>query len=181
MKEKQQLTLLRKGHKSTLEDIYKSNKAAFSNYALKFSISNDEILDIYQDAIIALFENAIDGKMEDLNCTIKTYLFSIGKNMIYQSFKNKNKSLLLNQDIAQDDFNEAISVFDEELNDYQLKLQKGFRLLGNQCKKILTLFYYNGFTLDEITEKLEYTKKDVLKSQKSRCISKLKSILKVNG
>jgi len=177
MKEKQLIALLKKGQKSTLEEIYKSNKAAFNNYAMKFSISNDEILDIYQDAIIALFENAIDGKMDGLNCTIKTYLFSIGKNMIYQSFKNKNKSLLINQDIAQDDYNETISVFDEELNEYQLKLQIGFRELGKQCKKILTLFYYNGYTLDEITETLNYAKKDVVKSQKSRCVQQLKSII----
>ncbi len=181
MVEKQLIALLKKGDKDVLEDIYTNNKNAFIHFVKRYSVSNEEILDVYQDAVIALFENASKGNLDHIKCSIKTYLFSIGKNMIFKLLNNNNKTVLINTNIIDEDYNEPVIIFDDELTIYQIELQKGFRLLGNQCKKILTLFYYNGFTLDEITEKLEYTKKDVLKSQKSRCISKLKSILKVNG
>jgi DNA-directed RNA polymerase specialized sigma subunit len=42
----------------------------------------------------------------------------------------------------------------------------------------LQLFYYEEKKLDEIQEQLGYTSKDVLKSQKSRCLKQLKELIK---
>jgi DNA-directed RNA polymerase specialized sigma subunit len=50
--------------------------------------------------------------------------------------------------------------------------------LGEQCQKVLTLFYYEEKKLDEIQSLLGYTNKDVLKSQKSRCLKQLKDLTK---
>ena len=57
-------------------------------------------------------------------------------------------------------------------------LQKGLNKLGDQCKKVLELFYYEEKKLDEIQSILGYTNKDVLKSQKSRCLKQLKELIK---
>ncbi len=177
MSESKIISLLKKGDKSALTSIYTDNKESFVNYAHKFSVSNEIIVDIYQDATIALYENAIDGKMNNLKCSIKTYLFSIGKNMIYEQLRKDKKAVLVNTDLLKDEFDHDITYDTEVLNNNQIQLQNGFKLLGEQCKKILTLFYYNGLTLDEIMQSLNYSKKDVVKSQKSRCLAKLKSII----
>ena len=178
MNEGKIISLLEKGDKSVLTKIYIDNKVSFISYAHKFSISEEVIVDIYQDATIALYENAIGGKMNNLKCSIKTYLFSIGKNMIYEQLRKENKTTMLNTDILKEAYNEEVEFDNEPLNQYQLELQNGFKQLGEQCKKILTLFYYQGYTLDEIKIALNYDKKDVVKSQKSRCLAKLKSIIK---
>lgn len=177
MNENKAISLLKKGDKTILKEIYKNHKDSFFKYAYRFSLTNEDLVDIYQDATIALYENALNGKMDNLKCSVKTYLFSIGKNMIYEQLRKDKKAVLVNTDMLKDEYDEEIVFDNESLNNYQLKLQNGFKLLGEQCKKILTLFYYNGYTLDEIKVSLNYDKKDVVKSQKSRCLAKLKSII----
>lgn len=177
MSEQQLIEALGKGNKTVVKDIYLEHKNSFRFFAKKFQLSENDISDIYQDATIALFENAIDGKLNKIKCTVKTYLFSIGKNMIYSKLKQNNKSVLLNTETIKDDYNEKVILNETPLNMYQIQMQRGFRILGEQCKKILTLFYYNGYTLDEITETMGYENKDVAKSQKSRCVRQLKKII----
>lgn len=181
MNEQELINSLKTGNKTTLKNLYLLHKDTFSSFAKKFSGSKNEILDIYQDAIIILFEKAIDGKLDNLKCSLKTYLFSIGKNMIYNKLKENNKMVLMHSKPFNDVCEEDISFDVAPLNTYQKQLQTAFRLLGNQCKEILTLFYYQGYNLDEITITLGYEKKDVVKSQKSRCLKQLKSLIKKNG
>ena len=69
--------------------------------------------------------------------------------------------------------------YDEEKEDTEIKLlQTAFENLGEQCKKVIQLFYYEEKKLDEILTILNYTNKDVLKSQKSRCMKQLKDLKK---
>ena len=57
--------------------------------------------------------------------------------------------------------------------------KKSFEKLGQQCRKVLQLFYYDEKKLDEIQTLLGYTNKDVLKSQKSRCLKQLKELTRI--
>ncbi|HQD12600.1 MAG TPA: sigma factor, partial [Chitinophagales bacterium] len=85
---------LREGDELTISSVYKSNREKFISYARRFDINREDIIDIYQDAIIALTENAKKGLLDGLKSEISTYLFSIGKYMIYNHLK-KNKNLPL--------------------------------------------------------------------------------------
>ena len=83
-----------------------------------------------------------------------------------------------------DDFNLVdyeFESYDEEKENTEIKLlQTAFENLGEQCKKVIQLFYYEEKKLDEILTILNYTNKDVLKSQKSRCMKQLKDLIKNN-
>jgi RNA polymerase sigma factor (sigma-70 family) len=68
---------------------------------------------------------------------------------------------------------EATIQDDEQRHKMQLALEE----LGGKCREILYLFYYRGFSLEEIVEKLGYSNKDVAKSQKSRCLKSLKILV----
>ena len=89
------LKLIREGDRTVLDVIYRDNRTAFLNFAKKYSLSWNDNLDVYQDAIIALYENIVSRKVHTLDSSIKTYLFSIGKYMIYKKIKeNKNTNSL---------------------------------------------------------------------------------------
>jgi RNA polymerase sigma factor (sigma-70 family) len=86
--------------------------------------------------------------------------------------------LELNNDI---DLNEKyidfdVNLLDEELTNQQKRIKLSFNKLGERCKSVLNLYYYQGYNLDEITEILNYSDKKVLKSQKSRCLKQLKNL-----
>jgi RNA polymerase sigma factor (sigma-70 family) len=181
MSDKDQIHLLKNGNKDVLKKLYITHKSGFINYAKKFSISSEDILDIYQDAVIILFNNAKKGKLDNLKCSLKTYQFSIGKNLIYETLRAKKRLVNNNDILYKDDYDVT---FENDLiiqkNEQQQLLIKAIGQLGKSCQDILTLFYYNGYTIDEIMTKLNYVNKNVVKSQKSRCLASLKKIVK-NG
>jgi RNA polymerase sigma factor (sigma-70 family) len=169
---------LKKGNRSVLKTIYTNNRDAFIKYALNsFNVNEDDIIDVYQDAIIALYLQARNGKMDHLSCSIKTYLFSIGKYMVYDKARKEQREVKkideMNDEII--DFESFNTVFfREELTTEQKQIQNKFEQLGKKCQEILTLFYYEGLTIDEITKFLGYASKNTLKSQKSRCLKSLR-------
>jgi RNA polymerase sigma factor (sigma-70 family) len=176
MIEHQLILLLKQSDEDALKMVYIENRKPFINFARKFNVSEDDIVDVYQDAIIALHEKAIKGELDDLTCTIRTYLLGIGKYMLYEKARKNNKKVS-DFPIEKEDYNyrEINYVFlDGESNQLQRLLQKAFSTLGKKCKEVLTLFYYRGYTIEEISEKLNYENKNVAKSQKSRCIKQLK-------
>jgi RNA polymerase sigma factor (sigma-70 family) len=179
MNKQQVVKLLKDADKRTLEKIYLENRDSFINFARKFNLSDDDIVDVYQDAIIALQEKAVKGKIDKISCTVKTYLFGIGKYMLYEKARKNNKKVA-DFPLENEAYNyKEISAdfLDDEPNEFQILLQKGFAKLGKKCKEVLTLFYYRGFTIDEIATKLNYNNKNVVKSQKSRCIKQLKDFI----
>lgn len=176
MNKQQLVTLLKNSDKKALEKVYLENRDSFLNFARKFNVSDDDIIDVYQDSIIALQEKAVEGKLENLSCSIPTFLFGIGKYMLFDKARKNNKKVT-DFPLESEAYNYkeiSYSFIDEAPNEFQLLLQKGFAELGKKCKEVLTLFYYRGYTIDEIAEKLKYENKNVVKSQKSRCIKQLK-------
>ena len=46
--------------------------------------------------------------------------------------------------------------------------------LGEPCQQLLTLFYFNNYTMESIAETMGYKNDKVAKSQKVRCLKELK-------
>jgi RNA polymerase sigma factor (sigma-70 family) len=176
MSEDQLLLELKKSNKKALKMVYVENRIPFINFARKFSVSEEDIIDVYQDVIIVLHDKAIKGELAALTCSIRTYLLGIGKYMLYDKTRKNNKKVD-NFPLEKEDYNYREITHDfleEEPNQLQRLLQKAFSTLGKKCKEVLTLFYYRGYTIEEISETLNYENKNVAKSQKSRCIKQLK-------
>ena len=61
-------------------------------------------------------------------------------------------------------------------NERQEQLYKQFELLGEDCKKLLTGYYYYQKPLEEIAKMMNYTY-DFIKVKKFRCMKELRSKL----
>lgn len=162
-------------------NLYMSNRDAFLNFGKKYSLDYDDLVDIYQEAFIALRERAINGKLNEVKSSLKTYLFGIGKFMIYDLLKEKKKTTLLDASILS--FHKKTEAIEPQIEKYELTLQQQllrthFKKLGKKCKEVLTLFYARGLTIEDIIELTNYTSSSVVRSQKSRCLKTLKEMIK---
>ncbi len=180
--DKKILIELKKGSEKAFKKVYEENRLKFLNFARKYELSDDENIDIYQDAYIVFYENFTSGKISDLNSSVSTYLFSIGKYMILNKLRKNKKSVnsdLIMERVKDDSdlFDESVA-YDEPLTHEQKLLQKHFDELGDKCKKVLMLFYYRGFSIHEIMKAEGYNSENVVKSQKSRCLKTLKEFIK---
>lgn len=167
---------LRKDDTNALKLIYTQYKPAFLNYAKTYSINEEDALDIYQDATIALYQNFVTKQLELQKSSIKTYLFGIGKNKIYKCLKSKSR--LVKHNNLEDDKITEINLNEDSPTALQLQLAKNLKQISGSCNELLRLFYYRGLTIDEIVEQTDYKDSNTVRSHKSRCIKRLKTLFK---
>ncbi|WP_179021161.1 RNA polymerase sigma factor [Winogradskyella forsetii] len=169
--------LLRADDKKALEKVYVDYKAEFLNYSKRYTIDTSDVLDVYQDAIIAMHQNFVTSQLELKTSTVKTYLFGIGKNKLFKKLKQKHR--ILRVEIETDDYTE-IELEHNLPTENQKILAKRLAEISGTCKQLLQLFYYRNLTIDEIVEQTHYKDGNTVRSHKSRCLKHLKSLMKVN-
>jgi len=178
------LEKLKQGSDKVLRQVYEENRDKFLNFAHRYHLSEEENIDIYQDAYIIFYDNVMSGKIESFTSSISTYLFSIGKYLIFDRMKKNKKRISSEFDLSivgkEDELVSTIEIDEPILTTEQQLLQKHFDRLGKQCQELLTLFYYRGYTIQEIMEHESYNSENVVKSAKSRCMKTLREYIKTS-
>jgi RNA polymerase sigma-70 factor (ECF subfamily) len=167
---------LREGNAEVLEAIYRNNEVAFINWARShYTVDNNQAKDIFQLAVIALYQNAREQRLQQLTCSVKTYLFSIGKRLLLR---------LKMREVKIDTFSyegtEALEIPDEvyvNLVDTQ-KVHAVLDQVGEPCKSILEKFYFDGLSMQEIAKDSHYKSEGVIRKKKHQCMQRLKEIIK---
>lgn len=161
-----------------LKLLYEDNRSKFLNFARRYNLPDEDLIDVYQEAYIAFYHNVMNGKIQSFTSSISTYIISIGKYIIYDTLKKNKRKLNPDYDlsilIAKDELIDQFEIDQEELTTEQKLLKIHFSTLGNKCKELLDMFYYRGFTIKDILKHSDYNSENVIKSAKSRCLKTLK-------
>jgi len=72
---------------------------------------------------------------------------------------------------------EAVATHQLELTERQQLLREALEQLGARCRDLLLLLYYHRYTTEAAMHALDYKNKDVVKSQKARCMRQLRNWL----
>lgn len=158
-----------------IEQIYRENFPSIQAFILKNNGFADDAKDIFQEAMIILYQKA---KLESfvLTCQIKTYLYSVCRRLWLKKLQRENRynhvTDLLKETVTVDD---EIEVH-EKRNAEMTLMEKALSRLGEPCKGILEAFYIQKKTMPEIAEAFQYTNADNAKTQKYKCLNRLKKI-----
>ncbi|MEM7367133.1 MAG: sigma-70 family RNA polymerase sigma factor [Bacteroidota bacterium] len=184
MKEKDQehiIGSIRQGDKQALHSLYLKHRVGFTEWAQKrYNCTAETATDIYQESIIVMYENIVEGKLTELTGSIRNYLFGIGKfKLMERSRKSSRWSSMeeLRQTETEWQFEGKNSDIHHqlELSEQQKQLRQMLASLGSPCREILSWFYYDRFSMEAICSRLGYKSSDVVKSQKARCMRKLRN------
>lgn len=146
---------------------------------LQFILNNngdeDDAKDVYQEGIIVLY-NKIKGGNFELSSKLKTYIYSVCRRIWLKKLSQQSKK---SGDVT--DFDDLISVEEDveqhEEKDRQFdKMQSALLHLGEPCKTIIQDFYINNLSMQDICEKFGYTNTDNAKTQKYKCLQRLKKL-----
>lgn len=146
---------------------------------LQFILNNngdeDDAKDVYQEGIIVLY-NKIKGGNFELSSKLKTYIYSVCRRIWLKKLAQQSRKT---SNIA--DFEDVISTEDDveqhEEKDLQFeKMQAALLHLGEPCKTIIQDFYIHNLSMQDICEKFGYTNTDNAKTQKYKCLQRLKKI-----
>ncbi|WP_235298607.1 RNA polymerase sigma factor [Portibacter marinus] len=160
-----------------LDKVYLTYKEEFLLFSKRYDISQEDAHDVYQDTIMAFYENVRTGRLNKLTSSIKTYLFSIGKYSIYNRLKKNSKTITLDKAHLENLDLEAIDS-NIQPNEKLVQMERAMDQLGDRCKKILILFYYHSYSIEALMHELDYKNENVVRSHKSRCLRSLKELIK---
>ena len=157
--------------------IYDLYRKEFCLYLRKKLWRNqDVILDIYQDAFMVLCNKIYEDKLNAdlLQSSLKTYLFGVGDKLTFNI--NRKKSNLHNDDsIGIPDIPDDEPGLGEE---NEKMIQTAVKEMGEPCHTILVKQYWENKGVEEIAAEMKYKNKDAAKTQKYKCIQKLKNEIK---
>ncbi len=152
---------------------------AYFPMVLQFILNNngdeDDAKDVYQEAIIVLYNKIKSGSFE-LSSKLKTYIYSVSRRIWLKKLAQHSKK---SSNIA--DFEDVLAVEEDleqhEHKDMQFdKMKVALESLGEPCKTIIEDFYINNQSMQEICEKFGYTNADNAKTQKYKCLQRLKKL-----
>ena len=153
------ITAIRAGDERAIDKIYILYKTPFLSWAApRFSLSEAELTDCWQDSIIAFYEQVASGKLQTLDVALKTYLFAIGRNKVLHLLRSKKAEIKREQDFADTYFWEAhLSNGYADLNDIKEEqeeaLHKAMQSLSEKNRAVLISRYYDGLSLGKNTGK----------------------------
>lgn len=193
MKDKDIITKLKstneRDQSQALDQLYIILKPILLSVVKKFKqVDADEIL---QDGIIAFYNNlVIENKIpltkdneiinKDSRITkITSYMYSVFYYKCMEQSRKNNWTQDLDEILPDKEGLVEMEDFEIEENQKEVKLRQlinNLSKLGEQCQKILKLFWFENLKHDEIAIRMNLSNAKTSKATKSRCQNKLKEM-----
>jgi RNA polymerase sigma factor (sigma-70 family) len=161
--------------RKAIESIYRAHYSMIQTLIINNSGTSDDARDIFQEAIIVLYEKAKSGSFE-LHAQLKTYLYAVSRRLWLKklAFNKRYSGDLANapESIATED---DIELYEHRSQDFEL-MERALQHLGEPCKELLENYYIRKKNMSEIAKEFGYTNAENAKNQKYKCLMRLKKI-----
>lgn len=157
------------GDEKALELIYKKYYRMMTKMVITNSGTEEEARDVYQDALIVFWQKARSGKLV-LTSKISTYVYSICQNLWRKELDRKKR-------LTNEEKDTAVSL-DMDGPEREKIIARCLNQLGDTCRKVLMLYYFDELSMQEIADKLGFANTDTAKTKKYKCKQKLDELVK---
>lgn len=171
--EEEIIIAIRNGDDQVLKKLYRQHYQLIAKMVINNGGSLQEAKDIYQESVIIFYEK-LQEETFVLSCQIGTFIYSVSRKLWLKQLKLKSRFT--------GDFDETAEYVELNWNEtldkeeqYQ-SMHTALEGMGEPCKSILMDFYMNSASMEDITEKFGYTNTDNAKTQKYKCLKRLKKI-----
>ncbi|HZE83375.1 MAG TPA: sigma-70 family RNA polymerase sigma factor [Puia sp.] len=172
------------GNKNELNEaimfIYQKYAATTSSFIIHYGGSQQDAEDVFQETVIS-FIDIVNKEKFRMDASIKTFLVSVAKNIWLNEVKKRERSGFRDKQF-ETGRNQSEMDIGQIIGDQEQKRQLRDLVyqLGEPCKKILMLFYYENLSMKEIVDHLPYENEQVVRNKKYKCLQQLTGLIKEN-
>jgi len=160
--------------------LYRQYSETTSSFIIHYGGSQQDAEDVFQETVMAFIEIVKKGSYRK-EASIKTFLVSVARNIWFNEIKKRERSGFREKqfEIGRDQNEMDVS---HQIGDLEKKkqLRELVNKLGEPCRKLLMLFYYENLSMKEIVDHLPYENEQVVRNKKYKCLQQLMGILKEN-
>ena len=162
-----------------IHQLYKQYSGMVIAYIINNQGSQQDGEDVFQEALIAFINLVKSGKFRG-EASLQTTFVSISRN-IWLNEQKKRKSLdtrgKLFENARQPEADPASQLLEREVSEQFLNLMSR---LGESCKSLLTMVYYENLSNKDILERTHYESEQVIRNKKYKCMKELTELIKDN-
>ena len=151
--------------------LYDNYFQSVRNHVLNNSGSDDDVSDVFQDAIIVLYNQITEDKLR-LTSDLKGYFFGIARNVWNSQLRKKQKTIELEFDLPDEEETE-----DQSDPTLERIISRVFQLLKPDQQMVLNLFS-DGLSYEEIAVKLNLKNEVYARRKKYLCKEALLELVK---
>lgn len=171
------LDLIRKGDDEGLVMLYEANRKPIRAYITRNNGTEDDAEDLLQEAIIVLWERVRANRFE-YNAQLSTFIYATVKNMWLRRLARMRRESPADIE-AQTGRIEDASSLDIMIESEDARIiHEALTTLGEPCKTLLMLYYWEEQTMEQIAVALSFANADTAKSKKYQCKKALQKLLK---
>ncbi len=163
---------IKQGDGAILKYWYSRDYTYISSYILKNNGTTDDAKELYQDAFMIVYQKIIDGSFK-LNASIRTFLYTVARNLWLKKLRDNKKNNTI-EDIESLQIVTTDNDYNWEIDDQEKKVIEKLNQLGENCQKLLQLYYYNKKSLREIATILVYKDEKNARNAKYKCMQRLR-------
>lgn len=174
------LDMIRKGDEEALVMLYQSNQKVIRGFVTSNSGLPDDAEDMLQEALVVLWERVRSGRFEQ-TAKLDTFVFATVKNLWLRRLSRKRREVrgaVNPDDVALNDPSPLDLLVE---NEQAAAISTALERLGEPCKTLLVLFYWDERSMAEIAATLGFANADTVKSKKYQCKEALRQMLKHSG
>jgi len=165
---------------SAITQLYQEHAEITRSFIMGKGGTEQDADDIFQETVVSFIDTVQKDKYRQ-ESGIRTFLISISKNLWYNEIRRRQRAG--NREKQYDtQINQEESGINDLIQDRELKNQLNglLRDLGESCRKILELFYYENLSMKEIVTHLHYENEQVVRNKKYKCLQQLTDKMKQN-
>jgi RNA polymerase sigma factor (sigma-70 family) len=160
--------------------LYKYYAEATSSFIMGYGGSRQDAEDVFQETVVSFIEIVKKDKYR-MEASVKTFLVSVAKNIWFNEIKKRERSGIREKHFESGrDQNEADISHNIADHEKKQQLRELVYKLGEPCRKILMLFYYENLSMKEIVDYLPYENEQVVRNKKYKCLQQLTGLIKNN-
>lgn len=169
---------VKNGDKKAFNTMYLAFRDGFiSFFTSKYALDKASCCDLYQQTMLQVYENIMMGKLDEIQSTLKTYVFGVGKNI--SSNESRYKKVRINHKDSVRDYIIQTQVEYSEVDKELIKrVMKKIKEMKEVCQKILLGYYVENKKTIELQYELDFSSEQGVRTQKSRCLSYLRKMIK---
>jgi RNA polymerase sigma factor (sigma-70 family) len=146
--------------------------------------SREDAEDVIMEGIAALLKNIKAGRYEVQDTArLKTYFLRICRNIWVDELKRKKRArpVINLEDVDLEDLEGGYydALEEDTMSERQKLVRNLFYEASGTCQKVLRLFYYENLSHDEIAQLMGYKNPETSKTQKMKCLAKLKVAVRI--
>jgi RNA polymerase sigma factor (sigma-70 family) len=165
---------LRLQSEASYKRVYKEHFPQVNHFIISNNGNEDDAKDTFQEALLVLYYKLKDEDFR-LTCKVGTYLFSVSRFLWLKKIRKMAPELGKVKD-----WEEFIPIEDDpewsSREDRFVMMERALTGLGEPCKTLIEDFYIRNMSMQAIAEKFGYTNPENAKTQKYKCMLRLKKL-----